>query len=142
MEKPGNGGEFKPTAKNLLIFPTRKIVLNKFTSSTMKSIIASPSNSNFHSIQALFLALVIAVVSSFLTSGSMYAHAILILIKQCLLNVTFSVTKPLDGQTSSKQHFYYPQLSMLFRKLCFSSCLFCFFSHSLFLLLLQTLNFN
>ena len=49
----GNSGDVEkshPTAKNLLISPTRKILLNKFTSSAIKSVIPSPSNSNFHLI--------------------------------------------------------------------------------------------
>ena len=50
MENHGDGGESHPTTKNLLIFPTRKIPLNKFTSSTTKIVIPSPSNSNFHLI--------------------------------------------------------------------------------------------
>ena len=37
-------------SKNLLISPTRKILLNKFTSSTIKSFVPSPSNSNLHLI--------------------------------------------------------------------------------------------
>ena len=47
---PGNGGEYQLNAKNLIIFPTRKILLNKFTSSAIKNVILSPSNSNFHLI--------------------------------------------------------------------------------------------
>ena len=41
MGNPGDGGKSQPTAKNLLIFPTRKILLNKFTSSAMKSVTPS-----------------------------------------------------------------------------------------------------
>ena len=123
MRNPWDGGEYQPTDKNLLIFPTRKILLNKFTSFTIKNAIPSPSNSNFHLIilyKDSFVAVVIAVVSFFLTSGFMYTHVMLILINQCLLNVVFSMTKILNGQSSPKKHFYYPHLSMLFRKLCFS----------------------
>ena len=60
--------EYEPTAKNLLIFSTRKNFLNEFTSSIMKITIPSPSNSIFHlitPIKALFVALVIAVVLYF-----------------------------------------------------------------------------
>ena len=47
---PGDGEESHPIAKNLLISHTRKIVLNKFTSSFIKNGIPYPSNSNFHLI--------------------------------------------------------------------------------------------
>ena len=46
----GDGEESHPTTKNLLISPTRKIPLNKFTSSFIKNGFPSPSNSNFHLI--------------------------------------------------------------------------------------------
>ena len=50
MGSPGDGGKSYPTAKNLLILCTRKIPLNRFTSSLIKSVILSPSNSNLHVI--------------------------------------------------------------------------------------------
>ena len=40
--KPWEWGRYQPTAKNLLIFPTRKIFINKFTSFAIKSFILSP----------------------------------------------------------------------------------------------------
>ena len=43
-------GESHPTAKNLLIFHTRRILLNKFTSSPIINVIPSLSNSNFEGI--------------------------------------------------------------------------------------------
>ena len=49
LETLGMDGESHPTPKNLLIYPIRKIPLNKFTS-YIKSVIPSPSNSNFHVI--------------------------------------------------------------------------------------------
>ena len=63
---PPNGDreEPQPTVKHLLVFPTKKIILNKPTSSTIKSAIPSSSNSNFHlvtlcqlhlQLQSLFL---------------------------------------------------------------------------------------
>ena len=78
MGNPGEGGESQLTAKKLLIFPTRKF-LSKFTLSTIKSGIASPSNSNFHLItlyiQASFVAVGIAVISFVLTLGfRLYVH--------------------------------------------------------------------
>ena len=42
------GRESHQTAKNLLISPTREISLTKFTSSPVKSVILSPSKSNFY----------------------------------------------------------------------------------------------
>ena len=39
-------GRIPANSQNLLISPTRKILLNKFTSSTIKSFVPSPSNSN------------------------------------------------------------------------------------------------
>ena len=65
-------------------------------------------------------------------SGFMYTCVMLILINWCLLNVVFSMTKALNGQSSPKQNFYSPHLSMLLEKPCFSLCLFSFYSHSLF----------
>ena len=50
MGDPGDEEKSYPTAKNLPIFPTRKIPLNRFKSSTVKSFISSPSNSNFQVI--------------------------------------------------------------------------------------------
>ena len=40
----------KPSKNPQLYLPTRKISLNKFTSSPIKSIVTSPPNSNFHVI--------------------------------------------------------------------------------------------
>ena len=56
----------------------------------------------------------------FLTSGFMYTHAMPVLINRCLLNVVFSMTKALNSQSSPKQHFCSPYLSMLVGKPCFS----------------------
>ena len=50
MGNPGDWEESHSGAKNLLISPTRKAPLNKFTSAAIKSVISSPSNSNFHLI--------------------------------------------------------------------------------------------
>ena len=154
MGKPGDEGEYQSTANYLLLLPITKILLNKFTTSSIKSatillhqiaiFISSPFTSLICSCNHCF-------VSFFFTSDFMYAHAILIFINQhCvksvqirgffwsvfsriwteygeilrispyLLNVVFSITKALNGQSSAKHHFYYPHLSMLFGKLCFS----------------------
>ena len=48
MENLGDGGKPYTTAKHLLIFPIRKSSLHRFTSFVIKSVISSPSNSNFH----------------------------------------------------------------------------------------------
>ena len=107
------------TAKTLLIFWTRQVPFNRFTSSSIKSVIPSPSNSNFHVItlcKLQFVAAVIPAVSFFLTSGFMYTHFMLILINRCLLNVVFSMSKVLNGQSSPKENFNSLHLSMLFGK--------------------------
>ena len=49
-EIPGDWGEYQPTYKNLLIYPTGKTLLNKFTSSDVKSVILCSSNRSFHLI--------------------------------------------------------------------------------------------
>ena len=59
-------------------------------------------------MQALFIALVIAVVAFFLTSGFMYRYIMPILINRWLLNLIFSMTKALSRQSSSKQNFQLP----------------------------------
>ena len=111
-ETLGLEGESQSTAKTLLLFPTTKILLNKFTSSAIKSVIPSPSNTNFHLITLYTLHL---KLQSFLL--------------QSLLNVVLSMAK-LNGQSPPKQTS--PHLSMLFGNPCFSLCLFSSFSHSLF----------
>ena len=62
----------------------------------------------------------------------MYAHVMLILINQCLLNVVFSITKALNGQISRKQHFYYPPPFNTIWKPLLLLMLFSSLSHSLF----------
>ena len=113
MGNSGVGGESQLTAKNLLLFPTRKILLNKFTPSAIKSVIPSPSNTNFHLITLYTLHLQLQS-----------------LLLQSFLNVVFSMTKALNGQRCPKQNFYCPHLSMFFgaSHLQLSiECLFCAF---------------
>ena len=43
-------GRIPVNSQNLLIFPTRKILLNKFASFIIKSCVPSPSNGNLHLI--------------------------------------------------------------------------------------------
>ena len=50
MGNPEDEEKSYPTAKNLPICPIRKTPLNRFKSSTVKSFISSPSNSNFQVI--------------------------------------------------------------------------------------------
>ena len=50
MGNPEDGKKSYPTAKNLLISPIRKIPLKRFKSFAVKSLISSPSNSNFQLI--------------------------------------------------------------------------------------------
>ena len=50
LESLEMGEESHPAAQNFLIFPTRKIPLNKFTSFVINSIITSPLNISFHVI--------------------------------------------------------------------------------------------
>ena len=119
MGNPGDEGEYQPTTKNVLIFLTIKILLNKFTSSTIKSAIPSPSNSNFHLINLHKFHLQLSsllLYQFFLTSGFMYAHVMLILINQYLLNVVFSIYKSIEWSNFSQEHFYYPPPSMIFGK--------------------------
>ena len=113
MRNIGDGGEYQPTAKNLLIFPTRKILLNKFTSSTIKTFTSFPSNSNLHliTLYKLHLQLQSLLLCLFFNFRLyMFARVMLILINQCILNVVFGITKALTGQIAPKQQFYYLHL--------------------------------
>ena len=120
--KPWVWGEYQPTAKKLSIFATRKILLKKLTFSAIKSVIPSPSNSNFYIIPytGFICSCSHCCCIIFLTADLMHTYMMLILINQCFLNVAFSMTKALNGQSSPKQHFYYIHLSMIFGKLCIS----------------------
>ena len=71
-------------------------------------------------MQPSFVAVVIYIVSFFLTSVSMYTHVTLVLIKQCLLNDVFSMTKATNSQISPNQNFHSFYLLILFGKPCFS----------------------
>ena len=88
--------------ENLLISPTRKILLNKLTYFPIKSVIPSPSNSNFHVITPdnFICSCSHSCKIIFLTSTFMKTHVMLILINQYLLNVFFSMTKALNCQNS------------------------------------------
>ena len=116
MENPGDREEFHLTAKSLLISPTRKTLLNKFTSSVIKNAISSPSNSNFHLITLCKLHLWLQPLLLYqfcINFRFTYRCVTLILINWCLLNVVFSITKALIGQNSPKQNFYSSHLLML-----------------------------
>ena len=116
MGKTGDGGEYQSTARNLLISPCRKIFLDMYLSPTIKSVIPSTSNRNFYliTLYKLHLQLQSLLLYYFFKFRLyIYRHVIIILIKQCLLNVILSITKELNGKISPKQHFYYLHLSML-----------------------------
>ena len=106
--KPWRWGESHPTAKNVLIYPTRKIPVMKFTSA-IKSVIPSLWNSNFH----LLVTIAMAVVSFFNLHMAHMCCVVLILINRCLLNVVLSRKKALNNQSSLKQKFYSLHLSIL-----------------------------
>ena len=71
-------------------------------------------------MQSSFVAAVIPVISLLITSAFMYTHG------------SFSVIKALNGRNSPNHNLHSSSLLMLFRKPCFSKCLFLSFSHSLF----------
>ena len=87
-----NEGESYATAKDLLLFATRKISFNKFTSPASKNVIPFPSNSNVHLITLYKLHLQLCCII-FLNFSFMYTYVMLILINRCLLNIAFSMTK-------------------------------------------------
>ena len=68
MGNPEDGGKSYLTAKNLLIYPIRKIPLNRFKFFAIKSFISSPIKQQFsinHPMQSSFVAAVISLVSYF-----------------------------------------------------------------------------
>ena len=119
---------------NVLIYPTRKFPIMKFTSSAIKSVIPSPWNSNFHlvTLYKLHLWLYPWLLSHFLTSIFMYTCVVLILINRCLLNVIFSMTKALDDQSSFKQNLFSVPFNSTRKTLPLHVLVFFFFFHSLF----------
>ena len=93
------------TTKKLLISTTIKISFNKFTSSAIKSVIPSPSNSNFHLITLcnFHLQLYLLLLYHFFHfSGFMYRQLMQILIGGVLLNVVISMTKALYSPPTFK----------------------------------------
>ena len=104
MGNPGNGEKSYPMAKELLISPIRKIPLNKFKSFAVKSLISSPSNSNF---QVIILCNLDLKLPSFLLyhilNFRLYVHTCQANLRnQCLLNAAFSMTKALNDWSSPK----------------------------------------
>ena len=124
-----NEGEYQPTAKNLLTFSTIKIRLNKFTSSTIKSMILSSSCSSFDliTLYKLHLQLWWLLLYHFLTSSFMYTHVMPILINLLLLNVVFSMIKALNSQGSPKQHTYSPPSNAIKKTMLLLMLVFFFF---------------
>ena len=102
-----NFNRIPPSSEKILISRTRKV-----------SLIKQQFSCN-HPIQASFIAVAIAVVSFFLTSGFIYRDFMLILISQWLLDLIFSMTKALNGQNSSKQNFQpsFPPFSAIWKTL-------------------------
>ena len=141
MGNLGKGKKSYPTAKNLLISPIRKILLNRFKSFVVKSFISSPSNSNFQVIILYNLHLQLQPFLLYhILNFRLYVHTCHAnLTNQCLLNVAFSMTKALNDWSSPKQNFHSLHLSitslppMLLQKPCFYYCLFFSFSHCLFI---------
>ena len=112
--------------------PIRKIPLNTFKSFAIKSLVSSPSNSNF---QVIILCNLLFQLQSFLfyhiLNFRLYVHKCRAnLTNQCLLNVAFSMTQALNNQSSPRQNFLSVHLTipsipqMLFQKPCFYYCLF------------------
>ena len=93
---PIDGGMIPHSCKKFLISRTGKIPLTKQKFSCS------------HPIQASFKAVFISVIWFFLTAGFIFTYIMLILINWWLLNLIFSMTKALNGQSSSKQNFHPP----------------------------------
>ena len=111
----GGGGDTQPTAKKLLISPPRKILLDIFISHYPKChsffYIKQQFSSHHPTLYKLHFQLQSLLLYHFFEFRLyMYPHVMLILINQYLLNVVCRITKALNGQISSKQHFYYPHL--------------------------------
>ena len=108
MGNPADGKKSYPTAKQLLISPIRKILLNRFKSFAVKSFISSSSNSNFQVIILCNLHLRLqSVLLYHILNFRLYVrtyHANLT--NQCLLNVAFSMTKGLNDWNSPKKNFH------------------------------------
>ena len=96
--KPLGWGRIPPNSQNFTYFPHQKNALNKFTLSTTK---------------VSFVAVAIVVVSFFF-NFRLYVHMCYAsFIDRCLLNVVFSMTKALNGQSSPEKKLYSPHLSVL-----------------------------
>ena len=98
MRNSENGEKYQPTAKHLLNFSTKKIFLDTFTSSAIKSVIPSPSNNNFHLMTPykLHLQLQSLLLYHFFYVHVLYTH---VACSFSLLNVVFSMTKALKYQS-------------------------------------------
>ena len=90
-ETLGMGEESNPTAKTLPISPTRKISLNKFTSSPINNVISSLSNSNIYVITLYKIHL---QLQSFLLyhvfNFSLYVHTCHLQYGKKVVQLTFS----------------------------------------------------
>ena len=121
MGNLGKGKKSYPTAKNLLISPIRKILLNRFKSFAVKSFISSLSNSN---LQVIILCNLHLLLQSFLLyrilNFMLYVHT-----------CHAKHDKSIEWLKLSQAKFPFPPSNAI-RKLCFYYCLFSSFSHSLF----------
>ena len=107
--------EYHPVVKTLLISLVRKINLIQYQLSCN------------HSIQVLFIAVVIVAMPFFFffASGFIYRYIMLILINGCFLNLIFCMVKALNYRICSEYNFKRLfHLSVLYGKPCFSYCLF------------------
>ena len=88
-----------PAVKNLLIFPIRKIPLNRFKSFAIESFIYSPSNRNFQVITLCNLHLQLqSFLLHYMLNFRLYIHIChASFTNQCLLNVVFSMKKALNN---------------------------------------------
>ena len=119
---PGDGKKSNSTAKTLLIYPIRKIRLNRFKSIAQIAIFK----------YATFICSLVIFVVSYFKFQALCTHVVLI----WLINVCWML--PLAWQKHWMIESFPSKISisslppMLFRKPCFYYCLFSSFSHSLF----------
>ena len=111
MQNPGDWRKSYPTAKNLLVFPIRKIGFNRLKSLSKVTFplhqIAFSSN---HLMKPLFLAVVILLYH--ILNLRLYVYTCCAnLTNQCLLNVAFSMRKALNNRSFPKQNFHFLHLS-------------------------------
>ena len=102
MGNPGDGGEYQPTAKSLLIFPPEKFsLINLHLALSKVSFLPHKQQFSFNYPVKLHLQLQSLLLYHFcLNSSFMYSHAMPILINRCLMNFVLSTIKALNSQSS------------------------------------------